>query len=40
MNYYAVFYKNDKIIPIPFNTWQEADDFIYQHKLHAYVIIK
>lgn len=40
MNYYAVLYKNDKIIPIPFNSWKEADDFIHQSKLHAYVIIK
>lgn len=38
--YYVVFYKNDKRIPIPFKSWQEADNFIHRYKIHAYIVIK
>lgn len=35
--YYVVMYKNDERLPILFETWQQADDFIFLHKLHAYI---
>ena len=38
--YYVVLYKNNKMIPIPFRTWLEADDFIHKYKIHAYITLK
>lgn len=38
--YYVVSYKNDKRIPIPFKSYQEADDFIHKRNIHGYITIK
>ena len=38
--YYVVLYKNDEVIPIFFETWKSADDYIYKYNLHAYITIK
>lgn len=40
MYYYVVLYKKDRKIPIPFNSWENADNFIHYFKLHAYITIK
>ena len=40
IRYYAVLYKRNRMIPIPFNSWENADNFIHYFKLHAYVTIK
>ena len=37
--YYVVMYHNDERLPIPFETWQQANDYIFSHKLHAYITI-
>lgn len=37
--YYVVLYKNDKKIPIPFNTFESAEDYIFKNNLHAYITI-
>ena len=39
MYYYVVLYKKDRKIPIPFNSWERADNFIHYFKLHAYITI-
>lgn len=37
--YYIILYNSNKVLPIPFNTRQEADDFIFYYKLHAFITI-
>ena len=37
--YYVVMYENNERLPIPFETWQQANDYIFSHKLHAYITI-
>ena len=37
--YYAVLYERNTIIPIPFTNREEADDFIFNNHLHAYITI-
>ena len=37
--YQVVLYKNDIILPNLFTTREEADDFIFRNKLHAYITI-
>ena len=38
--YYVVLYKDDTILPIPFNTWESAENYIFSNNLHAYITIK
>ena len=37
--YYVVMYQNDERLLISFETRQQADDYIFSHKLHAYITI-
>lgn len=38
--YYRVgLYNDDTILPLLFNSWKEADDYISKEKLHAYITI-
>lgn len=37
--YYVVLYKDDTILPIPFNTRESADNYIFNNNLHAYITI-
>lgn len=38
--YYRVrLYDDDTILPLLFNSWEEADDYINMKKLHAYITI-
>lgn len=37
--YFVVLYDGDVVIPIPFNTLEKADDYIWKHKLNAYITI-
>jgi len=37
--YYVVMYQNNEHLPIPFETWRQANDFIFFYKLHAYITI-
>ena len=37
--YYVVLYENNYRLPIKFNSWEEADNFIFTYKLHAYITI-
>lgn len=37
--YFVALYDDDIVIPIPFNTWGEADDYIWKNKLHAYITV-
>ena len=38
--WYVVLYKNDKVLPIRFNSRETADEYIFKHKLKAYITIK
>lgn len=35
--YRIVLYDNDIILPLLFNSWEEADNYISMKKLHAYI---
>lgn len=37
--YFVVLYDGDIVIPIPFNTLEKADNYIWKHRLHAYITI-
>lgn len=37
--YKVVMYNNEYVYPINFETWKEADDFIFKNNLHAYITI-
>lgn len=37
MYYCVVLYGSNYIFPIKFNTFEEADDFIFENNLHAYI---
>lgn len=38
--YRVVLYDNDCLLPYLFETYQEADDYIFLHHLHAYITIR
>lgn len=40
LDYYVVLYKNDELLPIHFESREDADDYIFEHQLKAYIIIK
>lgn len=38
--YYRVaLYDDNTILPLLFNSWEEADDYISMKKIHAYITI-
>lgn len=37
--YRVVLYNDNTILPLLFNSWEEADDYISKEKLHAYITI-
>lgn len=37
--YRVVLYETERMLPYRFETWAEADDYIYLHHLHAYITI-
>lgn len=38
--YYRIgLYADNTILPLLFNSWKEADDYIHMNKLHAYITI-
>ena len=37
--YRVVLYENHFMFPNKFNTFEEADDFIFENNLHAYITI-
>ena len=37
--YRVVLYSNNTVLPLLFNSREEADDYIYNKKLHAYITI-
>ena len=39
MYYCAVRYDDDYVFPARFNTPEEADDYIFENNLHAYITI-
>ena len=38
-HYRVVLYKDNKVLPITFETWEKADDYIFKHKLHAFITV-
>jgi len=39
MYYRIVLYDNDIVLPFKFNTRNEADDFIFEYNLYAFITI-
>lgn len=37
--YRVVLYNDNTILPLLFNSWKEADNYISMKKLHAYITI-
>lgn len=37
--YRVVLYSDNTILPLLFNSWEEADNYIFNKKLHAYITI-
>lgn len=40
LHYYVALYKSDEVLPIPFESREDADDYIFEHQLKAYIIIE
>lgn len=38
--WYVVLYKDDKVLPIPFKTFEAAEDYALRFNFKAYFIIK
>lgn len=38
--WYVVLYKDDKVLPIPFKSFEAAEDYIFKFRLHAYITIR
>lgn len=39
LHYRIVLYKNNKVLPILFETWQKAEDYLFEHDLHGFITI-
>lgn len=39
MSYKIVLYNHNIVLPFKFNTRDEADDFIFEYNLHAFITI-